>query len=333
MFSLVGESVNYMLGRRTTMNTKMKQTCGKVDLSSLDPMEGSVALCTVKGGVLTKRHHADAQAGLKTASKAFRAAGWMMDLVSSGSNVALAGLADACEQELDAERELMMQERFYTYAKHAQTGVRIPKPLGVLSDGNGVTMEYLGVGTLRFCDCTNPVQRARAVILVSRLFFTALEQRGLVHGDISATNVLLDGVGTPCLVDFGCCLAVADGGAAFIAAREHMDCAEKNEDTDFVMRIWNDREWLDDWDSKLDAVKLESLTFNDTEGIPGMALYLRSLLALTVMARQVPAHNLRAAEAEWVATHPEEAEIQRRRKEKIHIAMLLRKSQIDDPLD
>ena len=305
MFNLASEAIEYFRGHRTTMACKIMQTTGnEAGCQQIDPMEGSVARCTVSGSVLTKLHHADAARGLASASRAFRAAGWLLEITSiAGSSSAMSDLASACDLELDVQRELFMQQAFRAYALQTHPNVRIPEPLGTLPDGTGLTMEYLAE-TRRFCDCTDARDRARAVVLVSRLFFGAIADCGLVHGDVSPTNVLVDVEGRPCLVDFGCCFQSPDGGKAFLQARQRMtQDGMANNDNGLVMRVWEDRAWCDGWAAELDAVSLTSLSFNGDENIPGISLYLRSLLALTMMARQVPPNFLRAEELIWKKDH------------------------------
>jgi hypothetical protein len=304
MLSLASESLNYILGKRTTLSCKMQQTVGtKIVCETLNPLEGSVALCTVKGNVLTKRHRADAKDGLCSASSAFRTAGLMLEFFSSGASVAMSGLADACERELDVEHEFKMQIQFGLYCKNTDAGVLIPQPLSILRDGNGITMEYIE-GATRFCDSNDDAAKATAVVLVSRMFFSAIQDQGLIYGDMSPTNVLLDLDKKPCLVDFGCCVQLDDHGESFRAAKEEIDGQVHNHETDFVIQLWEEREWADGWEQKLDAVKVDSLSFDGREKIPGIALYLRSLMALTLMARQVSPRNMRIAEHAWRTENP-----------------------------
>ena len=314
MFNLASETINYLLGRPTTLNTKMQQTCGTIDVGSLDHLEGSVATCTVADGVLTKLYRADAPAGIDSVTRTFRAAGWVLDNFKTGAGIALAGMADACEREVDARHEFTIQEKFFLYTQRRHKAVRIPKPLGILSDGNGLTMEYLGANTKRFCDVVDLADRARAVVLISRLFFGAIEDHGLIHGDLSPTNVLIDANGRPCLVDFGCGQELADGGVGFVKAGDQMNFGNNNQDTEFIWHLWEDRAWEDGWEVQLDAVKLNSLSFDGREHIPGLALCLRSLFALTLMARTVPAASLRIAEKQWQQLNPKEHDIQQKRK-------------------
>jgi hypothetical protein len=278
-----------------------------MDLYNLPELQGSVAQCSVRGSVLTKLYLEDARTGLERASRTFRAAGWALELVTAGAGVALGGLADACDGELDAEREWTMQATFSEFATAIGSGVRIPKPFAVLPGGTGLKMEYLGRGSLRFCDCKDDELRARAVVSVSRLFFSAIKERGLVHGDISQANVLVDKQGLPCLVDFGSCLYAPENATTVLNAKAEMENEYSNAETSIVMSLWEDRTWVDGWDKPLDAVTLKSLSFNGREDIPGLALILRSIMGLTFMARQVPASHLRQAEAEWLEarTHTE----------------------------
>lgn len=314
MFHLASESINYLLGRQTTLNTKMQQTCGTIEGKRLDHLEGSVAKCTVADGILTKIYRADAPAGIDSVTRTFRAAGWVLDHFKTGAGIALAGMADACEKEVDARHEFTIQEKFFLYTQQRHKAVRIPKPLGISGDGSGITMEYLGADTKRFCDVADVADRARAVVLISRLFFGAIEDLGLIHGDLSPTNVLIDANGRPCLVDFGCGQELSDGGAGFVKAGDQMNFGNNNEDTEFIWHLWEDRAWTDGWEVQLDAVKLNSLCFDGREHIPGLALCLRSLFALTLMAKTVPASSLRSAEKEWQQLNPNEHDIQQRRK-------------------
>ena len=177
-------------------------------------------------------------------------------------------------------------------------------------------MEYLGDDAVRFSDCDNDALRARAVVEVSRLFFSALRDVGLVHGDISPTNVLIRGDGRPGLVDFGCCLTLPDGGKHILQTREEVEGDSQTErDTAFGMQLWDRREWPDKWAERLERVDVTSLQLGGERAtIPGLALILRSIFALTILAKQVPPAILRLEEVAWKRRNPEAAAIQDQRR-------------------
>jgi hypothetical protein len=308
MFSIITESLSYLAGRRTVFSDKTNQTCF-VDNARLPPkMEGSVAACKVSPcrTMLTKRYSPGAKEQLRRTSNMFHSGGCVLDSFVPGAKQVLDGLADACLNEVDAEREFGMQRAFGRFAESINSIVCIPKPLEVLHDRQGLVMAYLGDDADRFSDCTSDAFRARALVEVSRLFFSAVQEVGLVHGDLSATNILILGDGRPCLVDFGCCVTLTDGGKNLLQTRENVEHnSQAEKDTAFVIELWDDRKWKDDWAERLNTVDVTSMNLGeDRAAIPGLALVLRSIFALTIMAKQVPPKLMRVAEAEWVCANP-----------------------------
>lgn len=307
MIPILVESINYVLGRRSTFHDKLNQTLG----SGVIPphLEGSVARCIISPcrRWLTKLHHPGVGGHMNHTAAAFRSGGLWLEAIVPGARHAMAGMAEACMHELDAQREFTHQETFCRIVDDCGFGVRIPRPLNVLPGKNGLTMEYLGDSAIRFCDCTDDAQRARAVVSVSRLFFYALARHGLVHGDISGTNVMIDGNGTPCLVDYGCCFIASDDGASLLQVHGSIekDPTEMKQDTEFIIQLWETRSWRDGWVERLHSVNVTSVKMgNSRASIPGVAIVLRSIMALTLMAAAVSPAAMRHAECEWKAKFP-----------------------------
>jgi hypothetical protein len=256
---------------------------------------------------LTKLHHPGVGKQLDRTAAAFRTGGSLLEAMVPGAYEAMTGMAEACLHELDAQQEFTHQQIFWRMVDDHGFDIRIPRPLHILPERNGLTMEYLGDSARRFCDCTDDADRARAVVSVSRLFFHALATIGLVHGDMSGTNIMIDGDGTPCLVDYGCCLIVPDAGASLLQTHSaiEQDPMEMKEDTEFIMQLWETRSWLDGWVERLHSVNVTSVKLGDGRAnIPGVAVVLRSVMALTLMAAAVPPAAMRHAECEWKAKFP-----------------------------
>jgi hypothetical protein len=76
-------------------------------------------------------------------------------------------------------------------------------------------------------------------------------------------------------------------------------------DIEYVMSIWDNRRWEDDWVDRLDRVQLMKVKIGSSRAkVAGLALLLRSVFSLTTMARSIPACMLRNAEVEWNEKFP-----------------------------
>lgn len=310
MLALASESMAYMLGRRTTFADKARQTCLSRDVDKIPPrLEGSVAGCSVSADkrFLTKRYLPGAEEGLRRTSQLFESGGAAAELVIPGAGRTLQGLARACLTETDPFREFRMQRAYYRFSQGR--GVIVPKPIEVLHNKEGLVMQYLGDSAVRFSECEEfEALRARAVVTVSHMFFAALHEAGVVHGDISGTNVLINlDSGLPCLVDFGCCEILQDSGKTLLDMRKGIEeHAELEPDSAYVISMWDHRRWDDNWADKLDGMNVQEMNLGSGRSeVPGLALLLRSIFALTMMARSVSPASMRVAEQEWREAFPE----------------------------
>ena len=80
-------------------------------------------------------------------------------------------------------------------------------------DGAYYSLQFIGGVDLGVLSGQNPDEALRPVGLIADALRYA-HAKGVVHRDIKAANILLDGRGAPYLVDFGVAAAPADGGSA-----------------------------------------------------------------------------------------------------------------------
>jgi hypothetical protein len=160
------------------------------------PLEGTMAMCEILacGTRLRKTLRVD----LVEADR--NALFWIRQLAPT---TAIRNWArDSSEYEMDVEHEAMMQEMFRK-AWRGEEDIVVPHVYVADVGKSSIIMEFLPFQRLR--DCSPGPRRKHAALTAARFFFDSIRIHHLLHGDISATNVLVatDGRFRCGMIDFG----------------------------------------------------------------------------------------------------------------------------------
>lgn len=181
----------------TFVSRKLNQADDEVVCGySFHPMEGTVAVCERKGETVVKRLRPD------LAESDRRELALVVKMMGEGSTVG-SWAADAMRYEHDLVHEARMQQLFCD-AWASDFYIHVPVVLPSSSSATQLVSQYFAWPRLLDFPPECP-SRSAALRSVARFFFESLRDKGLLHGDISETNVLVNPhmPQQVCVLDFG----------------------------------------------------------------------------------------------------------------------------------
>jgi hypothetical protein len=179
---------------------------------------------------------------------------------------------EAAILEYDCEHEASIQKKFYKLWKNSDI-IKIPKVKSFTEDS--IKMEF--VDCPRLADVIDNTELfEKAVASTAFFFFNSINRAGLVHGDISLFNVLVDPKsknGRICVIDYGITCKLKNKDINNIKEDDNLDG-----DPSKISDAWNTEGFQFNWEwwEKLNLLERKS---SDISGV-----FIRSVVALTRIA-------------------------------------------------
>lgn len=107
---------------------------------------------------------------------------------------------DALDDQIRRERTLS-EVTILREAKVA--GVRVPSILGIEAESNAFSMTYIDGNVARECLDEMSMENANLLFKQLGMMVGSLHAAGIVHGDLTTSNIIVTSSGEPFLVDFG----------------------------------------------------------------------------------------------------------------------------------
>lgn len=267
----------FVMPDEDALSGKISQFTGKG--RQFSPLEGTIAMCKVTAhGTLKKEIRPTAL------TQRFRVAASLCSVIPGQSRDVFMGLGKCAEYETNASHEYSMLEKFYV-AWRDHPRVFTPCPIGLY--GNTVEMQY--VPWTRLHDLKQI--SFSTLTLVKKFFLDSIHTHRLLHGDMSAFNVLVDTANdfrdgkAICVVDMGLSLHLSDEeyqALCIMKREEHLTI------TQVINQAWDGHvPFTQSWFDKLkESLTLSALTTN-FQIVPGsekiLAVFVRSLLLISQM--------------------------------------------------